>query len=123
MIPDDIGVYNVSSPRSDSIYITNCDNGVSIIPKAIIGNLSGNNHSNPFEVRCEIRLDNIVVYSDTLQDTIGAYGSHTLTFSPYVVGLILLMMHSAISIMLKSGQVWRVIIPMATTLVIRTLRL
>ncbi|MBK6504264.1 MAG: T9SS type A sorting domain-containing protein [Ignavibacteria bacterium] len=85
VIPDDIGVYNVSSPRSDSIYITNCDNGVSIIPKAIIGNLSGNNHSNPFEVRCEIRLDNIVVYSDTLQDTIGAYGSHTLTFSTYVV--------------------------------------
>ncbi len=82
---NDVGVQYISSPKYDSLYLVNCQNGALIVPEAMISNFTSSNQFVPFSIHFEVSYENIVVHADSVQDTIGANSFHKVTFAPFNV--------------------------------------
>lgn len=81
----DVGVTSIIEPVSNSYSYLDCDSSIILNPKCTIKNFGINNESNFFDIKFEIRLNNIVVYSDVRQDTVSAGQAHTINFDPFTV--------------------------------------
>ncbi|MBK8552924.1 MAG: FG-GAP repeat protein [Ignavibacteria bacterium] len=82
---NDVGVSSIVQPVLNSIYNFDCINGSNITPFIKVSNFGSNDQLNYFDVFCEIKHGNNVVYFNSKQDTISARQSHMLSFDPFVI--------------------------------------
>ena len=77
---NDVGLTSIFAPARDSVIYTDCSGTGGILPKFNVKNFGTNNQNSFFDVHCQIKLGNNIVYSSTKQDTIDSGQIHTVEF-------------------------------------------
>lgn len=82
-IYDNIKVTSIISPVQDSTYYSGCLQNYGITPAVEVKNFGTNNQNDFFDIHCEIKNENNVVWSRTKQDTISSGQIHTISFDNF----------------------------------------